>query len=78
LFTNQHEPTVAKAFAELRQQYPQVLGNRKVESQPVRIAKKGVWHRLVVLPAGSREDAADLCGELMGAGYTRCWVKPYH
>jgi hypothetical protein len=69
---------VAKTFAELRQQYPQVLGDKKVESQPVRVARKGVWHRLVVLPAGSREDAADLCGELMGVGYTRCWVKPYH
>jgi hypothetical protein len=78
LFTHQHEPTVAKAFAELRQQYPQVLGSRKVESQPVRIARKGVWHRLVVLPAGSRDDAADLCGELVGVGYTKCWVKPYH
>jgi hypothetical protein len=78
LFTHQHEPTVAKTFAELRQQYPQVLGDRKVESQSVRVARKGVWHRLVVLPAGSREDAADLCGELMGAGYARCWVKPYH
>ena len=78
LFTAQQEPAVAEASARLRQQYPDVLGDRKVESEPVRIARKGVWHRLVVLPAGSRKDAADLCGELIGAGYPRCWIKPYH
>jgi SPOR domain len=78
LFTAQQEPAVAKASARLRQQYPDVLGDRKIESEPVRIARKGVWHRLVVLPAGSRQEAADLCGELIGAGYPRCWIKPYH
>lgn len=77
LFTHQDEPTVAKAFVELQQQYPQVLGSRQGETQAVNLGKKGVWHRLVVLPAGSRQDAANLCGQLTGSGYDKCWVKLY-
>jgi hypothetical protein len=77
LFTHQDGPTAAQAFAELQQQYPTLLASRQGETQAVDLGKKGVWHRLVVLPAGSRQDAADLCGQLTGAGYGKCWVKAY-
>jgi len=77
LFTHQDGPTATQAFAELQQQYPALLANRQGETQAVDLGKKGVWHRLVVLPAGSRQDAADLCGQLSGAGYGKCWVKAY-
>jgi hypothetical protein len=77
LFTHQDEPTTAHVFASLQQQYPNELADRQGESQPINLGKKGVWHRLVALPAGSRQDASDLCAQLSSAGYDRCWVKPY-
>jgi hypothetical protein len=77
LFTHQDEPTTAQAFADLQLQYPNLLANRQGETQSVDLGRKGVWHRLVVLPAGPRLDAVSLCGQLAGAGYDRCWVKVY-
>ena len=77
LFTHQDEPTTAHVFASLQQQYPNELADRQGESQPINLGKKGVWHRLVALPAGSRQDAGELCAQLSAAGYNKCWVKPY-
>ena len=77
LFTHQDGQAVSQAFAELQQQYPQVLASRQGQIQPVDLGKKGIWHRLVVLPAGPRQDADNLCGALSGVGYEKCWVKPY-
>ncbi len=77
LFTHQDEPTTAHVFASLQQRYPNELADRQGETQPINLGKKGVWHRLVALPAGSRQDAGELCAQLSSAGYERCWVKPY-
>ena len=70
-------PRRSTTFADLQQRYPAVLGRRKAEAQPIEIADKGIWHRLVVLPAGSRQSASGLCDQLQAAGYDRCWVKAY-
>jgi hypothetical protein len=43
----------------------------------VDLSQKGIWHRLVVLPPGSRQSALDFCDQLLAAGYDRCWVKGY-
>jgi SPOR domain len=77
VFTHQDQAAALDAFADLRQRYPALLARRKAEAQPVEVADKGTWHRLVVLPAGSRQTATDLCGRLQAAGYDRCWVKTY-
>jgi hypothetical protein len=77
VFTHQDRDTALDAFAELRERYPGVLARRKAEAQPIEIADKGTWHRLVVLPAGSRQNAVGVCDRLEAAGYHRCWVKTY-
>ncbi len=77
LFTHRDQPTVLQTMNELQQQYPKLLMERKGELHSVDMGKKGVWHRLVFLPAASRPEAAKVCEELMAEGYDRCWVKVY-
>jgi hypothetical protein len=75
VFTHQDHATVMRALADLQRQYPTLLNNRKGEVQPVDLGRKGIWHRLVFLPAGTRQQATRLCDQLMAEGYDRCWVK---
>jgi hypothetical protein len=77
VFTHQERAAALSAYDDLQQRYPNVLAHHKAEVQPIEIADKGIWHRLVVLPAGSRQGAAGLCDRLEAAGYDRCWVKAY-
>jgi hypothetical protein len=77
VFTHKDQATVLKTLTDLQQQYPKLLMDRKGEIQPVDLGKKGVWHRLVFLPAGPRPEATKLCDQLMAEGYDRCWVKAY-
>jgi hypothetical protein len=77
VFTHKDHETVEKTLADLQQQFPKVLMDRKGEIQPVDLGKKGIWHRLVFLPAGPRPEATKLCDRLMAEGYDRCWVKTY-
>jgi hypothetical protein len=77
LFTHKDHATVEKTLADLQQQYPKLLMDRKGEILPVDLGKKGVWHRLVFLPAGPRPEATKLCDQLMAEGYDRCWVNAY-
>jgi cell division septation protein DedD len=42
------------------------------------LGEKGIYHRLLVGPPGSREAANQICGQLKSAGYTEsCWVTAY-
>jgi hypothetical protein len=77
LFTDQDQMAAAQAFGDLQNQFPQVLAGKKAQTQAVDLGKKGTWHRLVLLPAGSRQDADNVCSQLMASGYEKCWVKPY-
>jgi hypothetical protein len=77
IFTGKDQSGVLRAFAELQVRYPKLLNPRRAEAQPVDLGQKGVWHRLVVLPPGSRQSALDFCAQLQAAGYERCWVKGY-
>ena len=77
VFTHKDDRTAKRAFGELQRQYPVLLTRRQAEIQPIDLGSKGIWHRVVVLPAATRQDAARLCDELTAAGYDRCWVKPY-
>jgi hypothetical protein len=77
VFTHQNQSALSQAFSDLQLQYPNLLASRQGETQRVLTAKKGVWHRLAILPPGSQEDAELLCGQLRADGYQRCWVKPY-
>jgi hypothetical protein len=77
VFTHRDATTASRAFVDLQQQYPKLLGRRHGEPQPVDVGDKGIWHRLIVLPPGSRHQATNLCDQLLTAGYERCWVKAY-
>jgi hypothetical protein len=77
VFTHKDYDTVVQALLDLKQRFPNVMIGRKGEVQPVDLGKKGVWHRLVVLPAATRPEASRLCDQLMAEGYDRCWVKSY-
>jgi hypothetical protein len=77
VFTHKDRGTALRAFAELQRRYPKLMAHRQSELQLVDTGKNGIWYRLVVLPAGSHQEASETCGRLQVAGYDRCWVKAY-
>jgi hypothetical protein len=77
VFTHKDYDTVMRALADLKQRFPSILTGRQGEVQPVDLGRKGIWHRLVLVPPGPRPEAARLCEQLKAAGYNRCWVKDY-
>lgn len=66
-----------KRFADLQQKYSSQLGGKTPDVQEANLGAKGNYHRLIVGPPGSRQQANDLCNELKTAGYTGCWIKTY-
>ena len=75
--THRDKQALAKIYNDLRRQYPAILGPRRADAQSVNLGDSGVWHHLVLLPAGPREDAQAICSDLRAAGYPRCMVRPY-
>lgn len=76
LSTHKDQKAALEAFAELQKQHAGVLGAKQSEVQSSS-GESGTWHRLVVTPATSKQQATELCNKLRAAGYGRCWVKPY-
>lgn len=66
-----------KQFADIQQKYANALANKTPEVREANLGEKGLYHRLLVGPPGSREQAGQLCGELKAAGYGGCWVTAY-
>lgn len=68
-----------KAFADLQQKYVNVLQNKIPDVQEADLSARGLgtMYRVVVGPPGSREAAANLCGQLKTAGFSGCWVTAY-
>lgn len=66
-----------KAFADAQQKHPDVLGTKTPDVLEANLGDKGMWYRAVVGPPGSREAAANVCGQLKSAGYNGCWVSAY-
>ncbi len=77
VFTNKDPATARRAFADLQGHFPNVLHRRQGELQTLDMGDKGVWYRLVVVPAGPREQAEVICRDLAAGGYDRCWVMAY-
>ncbi len=75
LSTHKDKQAALAAFSDLSKQYRGALGDKKPDVQSSGTGQ-GTWHRLVLMPAGSRDEAADVCAKLRAAGYSRCWVKP--
>ena len=66
-----------KQFADLQQKYAGQLGGKTPDVQEANLGEKGNYHRLVVGPPGSRQEASRLCSQLKSAGYSSCWIKSY-
>ena len=67
-----------KAFAELQQKYPDVLGGMAPDVREADLGDNGVWYRAVIgPPPGSREAATSVCSQLKTAGHAGCWVAAY-
>lgn len=66
-----------KRFADMQQKYASVLSGKTPDVAEANLGAKGSYHRLVVGPPGSREQASAVCSQLKTQGYTDCWVTTY-
>jgi hypothetical protein len=66
-----------KTFADIQQKYGTVLSNRTPDVREANLGARGRYHRLMVGPPSSAENANSLCKELKSAGYPSCWITAY-
>lgn len=66
-----------RKFADMQQQYGPVLANKTPDVRETTLAGKGAYHRLLVGPPGSKNQANELCIQLKASGYNDCWVTAY-
>lgn len=66
-----------KTFADIQQNYGSVLSNRTPDVREADLGARGRYHRLMVGPPSSRENANALCKQLKSAGYPSCWITAY-
>ncbi len=66
-----------KQFADMQQKYGGVLEGKTPDVREANLGEKGAYHRLLVGPPGSREQASSVCSGLKSAGYASCWVTAY-
>lgn len=66
-----------KRFADMQQKYGSVLSGKTPDVAEANLGAKGAYHRLVVGPPASREQASTLCSQLKAQGYADCWVTSY-
>lgn len=66
-----------KRFADMQQKYAGVLTGKTPDVAEANLGAKGNYHRLVVGPPGSREQASTVCSQLKSQGYGDCWVTSY-
>lgn len=69
--------TALKRFADMQQKYGSVLSGKTPDVAEANLGEKGAYHRLVVGPPASRQQASTLCSELKAQGYNDCWVTAY-
>ncbi len=66
-----------KRFADMQQKYGTVLTGKTPDVAEANLGTKGAYHRLVVGPPGSRDQASSVCTQLKSQGYADCWVTSY-
>lgn len=66
-----------KRFADMQQKYASALTGKTPDVAEANLGTKGAYHRLVVGPPASREQASSLCTQLKAQGYSDCWVTSY-
>ncbi len=75
--SEQSRMTALKQFADMQQKYGSVLAGKTPDVAEANLGTKGNYHRLVVGPPGSRNQAATLCSQLKSQGFNDCWVTSY-
>lgn len=75
--SSQSRLAALKKFADMQQQYGIVLQNKTPDVKEANLGAKGIYHRLLVGPPGSRSQASELCQQLKASGYKDCWVTAY-
>jgi hypothetical protein len=71
----QQQDQALAAYSMLQQKYSQQLANYSPTVRMVDLAEKGRWYRLWVGPLSSKDDAKQLCNDLMTAGLKNCLVR---
>jgi hypothetical protein len=66
-----------KRFADLQQKYSTALAGKTPDVAEANLGAKGKFHRLIVGPPGSRQEASSVCADLKAQGYSSCWVTTY-
>ena len=66
-----------KRFADMQQKYGTALAGKTPDVAEANLGAKGSYHRLIVGPPGSREQASAVCVQLKAEGYNGCWVTSY-
>ena len=61
----------------MQQKYSSVLAGKTPDVAEANLGAKGNYHRLVVGPPGSRQQASSVCVQLKSQGYSDCWVTTY-
>lgn len=64
-------------FANMQQKFGTILQGKTPDVQEADLGAKGKYHRLLVGPPSSREQASGVCTQLKAAGYASCWVLGY-
>lgn len=64
-------------FADMQQKYSGALAGKTPDVAAADLGAKGKYHRLVVGPPASRQQASSLCSELKREGFNDCWVTAY-
>jgi hypothetical protein len=66
-----------KRFADLQQKYSTALAGKTPDVAEANLGSRGKFHRLIVGPPGSHQEASSVCADLKAQGYSSCWVTTY-
>jgi SPOR domain len=75
--SDQDQRAAEAELAAIVEKYKAVLGEVPVKTRSVDLKEKGVWIRVLAGPLKSRDEAANLCKKLKGAGIEACIVQKF-
>jgi hypothetical protein len=71
----QDEDAANKAVGPIKQKYGSIIGSYNLEIRKADLGAKGVWYRMMFGPIASKEEGAQLCQQLEGAGLKGCLTR---
>jgi hypothetical protein len=75
--SDQDQKAAEAELAVIVEKYKAVLGEVPVKTRSIDLKEKGVWIRVLAGPLKSRDEAANLCKKLKGAGIEACIVQKF-